>query len=336
MSRLLVTGATGMLGSYVAREALRAGWQVRALVRDPGAAAWLERNGVELAAGDLLSAAALRRAVRSCDAVVHAGALVGSGAGHRSFQHANVIGTENVLEAAVWAGARLVHVSSTAVLGQARYRFVPADEDVPLPVLPAWDAYGRSKQAAERLVLSEARSGRLWAAVVRPPVMYGRRDRQFVPRVAPVLRAGLAPLPGGGRTTLPLVHARSVAQGAMAALGCEGARGRVYHLTDDRPVTVATLWAGAARGLDRPLRSLSVPRPVAAAGFALLAALLTLGGRRDLARHAGGTYRMLTRDNPFTAQRARRELGWMPEVDPEEALSDAFRWWARRERKEAS
>ena len=71
------------------------------------------------------------------------------------------------------------------------------DESTPLPELPAADAYGRSKQEAERLVLAAHAAGRVWASVVRPPLMYGKRDRQFVPRLGPVLERGFFPLVAG-------------------------------------------------------------------------------------------------------------------------------------------
>ena len=330
MKRVLVTGATGMLGSYVALQARDAGMRVRALVRDPSSGSWLAERSVELATGNLGSAASLRKAVEGCDAVVHAAAEIGSGGEGARYVEGNVVGTQNVVDAATWAGARMVHVSSTAVFGAARYRTELTDEDVPLPRLPERDAYGRSKQAAEGVVLGAVERDGLWATVVRPPVMYGRRDRQFVPRVAPILTRGFAPLPAGGHTTLPLVHAGSVARAVLTALAHDGALGRVYHLTEDAPVTVATLWQAAARGLDVRLRRISVPRVVFGVGIAGLAVALGCGGRLDLAHHARGTYRMLTRDNPFSAARARAELAWRPDLDPAESLADAFRWWKGR------
>jgi nucleoside-diphosphate-sugar epimerase len=331
MSRVLVTGATGMLGSHVVREALARGWSVRALVRDPSAARWLEEEGADLARGDLLSPASLRRGIEGCDAVVHTAATIGTGGEARAYHVGNVVGTGHVVDATAWAGARLVHVSSTAVVGGARYHGA-TDESAPLPELPAWDHYGRSKQAADRLVLSAHAEGRLWAAVVRPPVMYGRRDRQLAPRLAPVLRWGLVPLAGGGHTTLALVHAGSVAQGILNALEHEEAGGRVYFLTDDRPVTVRDLMDAAARGLGRPVRMLPLPRPLVALVLAGLALGLACTGRRDLAHHARGTYRMLTRDNPFSSERARQGLNWHPDVNPPDAIEDAFRWWAAQAR----
>lgn len=331
MSTMLVTGATGMLGSHVVTGALEEGWTVRALVRCPSAAAWLAARGVEFAVGDIRDAEAVRHAARGCGAVVHTAAAIGSGSNMDHFFRGNVVGIEHVLVAAREASARLVHVSSTAVVGSARYKCAtPTTEDMPLPELPEWDAYGRTKQAAESRVLEASRRGDLWATVIRPPMMYGCRDRQFVPRVAPVVERGYAPVIAGGATTLPLVHGSSVAAGILASLRHDGAAGRVYHLTEDRPVTGRMLVEAAVRGLGGTARAFEVSRPVAYAGFLALAGALALAGRADVARHARGSYLTLTRGNPFSAERARRELGWHPEIDPAQALEEAFGWWSAR------
>lgn len=333
--RALVTGATGMLGSYVVEGLLRRGWSVRALVRDPKGARWLTESGVELRLGSLEDRISLGAAAERCDAVFHAAAAIGAGGSWEAFREANVGGTANVVAAAAAAGARLVHVSSTAVYGQDRYRDVPTDEDAPLPKLPAHDVYGRSKQEAEAVVFSAQRAGRIWATAVRPPVMYGRRDRQFVPRVGPVFLRGVFPLIAGGRSTMTMVHAGNVAEGAILALEHDGADGRRYLLTDDHPLSVADLVRYAGKGLERRIRAIPLPLTVGRLGFTGLALALHAIGRSDLARHAAGTLAMLTRDNPFTTARARGELGWTPSVRPAEGLVEAFRWWRDRRRSRA-
>lgn len=330
--KALVTGATGMLGSYIVAQLLERGWHVRALVRSADGRGWLEERGAYLAVGDLGDADSLRRAADGCDLVFHAAAVIGSGGDWESFYRGNVEGTANVVEAARAAGARLVHVSSTAVYGRARYREEPTDEDVPLPELPEHDVYGRSKQDAERLVLEAHAGGRVWATVVRPPVMYGCRDRQFAPRVGTVLARGFFPRIGGGRTTLTLVHARSVAEGAVLAGTTDVAGGRAYLLANDRPVTVLDLVRGAEQGIGRSIWAPSLPVAVGRAGFGALRVVLGAVGRGDLAKHAHGTLEMLTRDNPFTSNRARTELGWEPEVRHVADLAEAFGWWWSKRR----
>ena len=329
MKRALVTGATGMLGFYLVEHLLAGGWSVRALCRRPERAGHLAALGVELVSGDLSDAESVRKAARGCRAVLHAAAVIGTGGRAEDYRIGNVVGTSHVIDAASQAGARLVHVSSTAVFGQARYRDEPTAEEATLPVLPDHDVYGRTKQAAERRVLEAHRAGRVWATVVRPPVMYGVRDRQFLPRIGPVMQKGFFPLVGGGRTTLTIVHADSVADGAVRALEHDVSGGRVYHLTNDFDMTVRDLVTGAAEGLERRIRAPVVPAAVARGAFGALGLALRGVGRGDLAPHARGTFRMLSRDNPFTSARAREELGWCPQVRPDQGLPEAFRWWNR-------
>jgi len=325
--RALVTGATGMLGSYIVQCLATAGCGVRALVRDASRAAWLEPLGADLVAGDVRDPGALREASAGCDVVFHAAAVVGPDTAWAPFRDANVTGTQHVIDACAATGARLLHVSSTAVYGARRYEMAPVDESTPLPALPAYDAYGRSKQEAERLVFAAHEQGRVRCSIVRPPPMYGERDRHFVPRVGAVLSRGVFPLIGGGTTTLPLVHARNVAEGAVLAATALGALGRAYNLTADYPITAADLVQLASRGLGRRVFAPRIPRAAGRAMFRVLEVALLAAGRRGVSRRSGGTFDMLTKDNPFREDRARRELGWQPPVTPQVGIPAAFRWW---------
>lgn len=321
-----------MLGSYVVQCLTSAGCGVCAVVRDGMRAAWLRPLGAELVQGDIANAHLLRDATAGCDAVFHAAAAIGPEAQWETFRAANVDGTRHVIDACAAHGARLLYVSSTAVYGDSRYARAPLDETAALPDLPQHDAYGRSKQEAERLVMRAHADGVVRAAIVRPPPMYGERDRQFVPRIAAVLTRGIFPLIGGGTTTLPLVHARNVAEGAILAVTNPRADGRTYNLTCDYRLTVAELVRFAARGLERRVFAPSIPVAAGRVLFRALELALVALGRRDVSRHTGGTLDMLTKDNPFAEQRARRELNWQPTVTPDAGVADAFRWWKTHHR----
>ena len=132
----LVTGATGLLGSYLVERLLEDGWGVRALVRRPEQARWLEEAGAKLFAGDITDRPSITSAASGCSLVFHAAASVGVGNDWETFRLGNVEGTENVLHASAASGARFVFVSTTGVFGRARYREIPTDESVPLPKLP--------------------------------------------------------------------------------------------------------------------------------------------------------------------------------------------------------
>jgi nucleoside-diphosphate-sugar epimerase len=331
--RALVTGATGQVGAYLVERLAADGWHVRVLVRAPARAAWLEPLGATLIGGDIMDRTRLAAAADGCDAIFHAAALVSSDGGWPLFDAANVEGTRNAIAAAESSKARLVHISSVAVYGgAARYRDTPTDEDTPLAPLAEGAHYARSKREADSLVLNAHAAGHIWGCAVRPDVIYGRYDRQFVPRAARIMQRGYFPVFGGGGAVMAIVHAASVADGAVRAPGPEGAGGRAYNLANDFDVTAAEFVRLAAIGLGRHLARIPVPLALARAGFRTAAAGLRMANRPTLAHDLLSALDFLSRDNPFSSERARKELGWAPPVRPEVGVPEAFRWWKERRR----
>jgi UDP-glucose 4-epimerase len=283
---------------------------------------------VDVALGNVLDQDAFARAATGCDVVFHTAAVVTSGEGWEAFRRPNVDGTRNAIAAASRAGARLLHLSSVAVYAH-RYEH-PSEkvhEDMGHEALPEKAYYARSKRESEDMVFEAHARGDVWATAVRPCVIYGPRDRQCVPRAARALRFGIVPVIGGGRTTLPIVCAANVAQGALLAAAHDGAGGRAYNLSNDFDVTLRDFYRFGSEGLGRRVRIVSVPKALATVAFR---AFLELG--RLLHWGASGfvqndTFDMIARDNPYTSARARAELGWTPRVPPERGLVDAFRWW---------
>jgi len=183
VSVLAITGATGFVGSAVMEAALAAGHQVRALARR----AQPERAGVEWVPGNLADRAALAALAQGADAVIHVAGLTNT-PDSAEFETANVTGTANVIAAGKGAGTRrLVFVSSLASR------------------MPALSAYGASKARAETLV--EA-SGSDWT-IVRPPAVYGPRDREILDLFR-AAKWGVVPLPPGGATSI--IHADDLAR----------------------------------------------------------------------------------------------------------------------------
>jgi nucleoside-diphosphate-sugar epimerase len=326
MATALVTGATGLVGSHIVDRLVADGWTVRAFVRRPSAA--LADAGIELALGDILDEDSFRRAARGCDTIFHTAAAVTTSGGWEAYRRPNVEGTRNAISAAEASGARLLQLSSVAVYSN-RYADPTrkVDEEIALGPLPERAYYARSKRESEALVLEAHARGRIWATAVRPDVIYGARDRQFVPRIARILEHGFAPVIGGGHSTLAVVHAANVADGAVLAATNDAAGGRAYNLANDFDVTVREFYRLAGQGLGRRVRLVPVPYGAARAIFAALvgAAKLVTGERVSMLNT--DSIAMVTRDNPFTSARARRELGWAPRMRPEHGVPDAFRWW---------
>ena len=321
-----------MVGRHIAERLLGDGWNVRAMVRRPDAADSRELAdlGVAVVRGDVLDQPSFVAAAAGCDVLFHAAAEIIT-RGWDAYRTVNVDGTRNAISAAAAAGARLLQVSSVAVYGSAS-RYLgeregrKTSEDLPLLPLHERAYYARSKRESEALVMAAHASGRIWATAVRPDVIYGCYDRQFVPRLARLLRFGVVPLLGGGRSTLAVVHATAVADGAVRAAVHDGAGGRAYNLANDFDVTVREFFAFGAQGLGVRVHFLPVPLPVARGGLGTakrLVRILSLGRGR-----LGGSTAIdfLSRDNPFTSERARVELGWTPGIRPEVGVTEAFAW----------
>ena len=330
MPTALVTGATGLVGMHLVPRLQRDGWQVRALVRDPARAGLLTRADVTLATGDVLDETSFVRATRGCDVLFHAAAVITPLGGWEAFRRPNVDGTRNAITAAASASARLVHVSSVAVYGARRFAADGrrTDESVAPGRIPEDSYYARSKRESEDLVFEAQRAGRVWATAVRPSVLYGTFDRQFVPRLARLLRRGFAPVIAGGHNTLAVVHAANVADGLVRAAGFEEANGKAYNLANDYDVTVREFFERAAEGLEQRLRIVSVPMIAARAAFAVIKSLAPLFVGNQFKAQTASSFDFLARDNPFSSELARRELGWDPPVRPEVGIPEAFRWWA--------
>jgi nucleoside-diphosphate-sugar epimerase len=329
--RALVTGATGLVGSHIVERLARDGWTVRAMVRDPAAARWLEKLGAsELVHGDLRDATAVARAAAGCTAIFHTAAAISPKAGWEAFRSTNIDGTNAIVAAARTTGARLLHLSSVAVYGRARWGTERTHEDITLQPLPEHAYYARSKRESEELVLGAHARGEIWAAAVRPNWIYGERDRQFIPRALKLFDLPLVPLIEGGHSILSMVHAGNVTDAAVRAACTDRAGGRAYNTTNDFNVSVADFIRLGAEGLGRRVRTVNVPLWAAQGAMGLVKGAVRLAKGKEMSGHANGIVPALSRDNPFTSERARRELAWDPPFHPEQAIPAAFRWQRER------
>jgi nucleoside-diphosphate-sugar epimerase len=315
--KALVTGATGFVGSHVV-EALKArGDAVVALYRRPEARAALEALGAVAAPGSLEDEAALRAALAGVDVVYHVAGLVAGTP--EALTRVNETGTQRLLGCCRdLAVPRFVLVSSQAALGPS-VPGVRLTEDAPCrPVTP----YGRSKLAGELVVRAETRVA--WT-IVRPPAVYGPRDREFL-RLFQIVRRGLAPVFGWGTQELSLVHATDLADAIARAGRMERAAGQVYHAAHREIITAANLARVAGTAVGR--RPVVVPVP----GF--LAAPIVWAIDRA-ARRAGRTT-VVTTDKlaEFLAPawlldsgKAERELGWTATLDAAAGMRAAAVWY---------
>jgi len=321
--KVLNTGASGFLGSHVAEQLAQGGHRVVALVRRSSNTRFLSTlSGVELAHGAIEDADSVRRAMDGVDAVVHSAGLV-KARDEAEFFKINVDGTRNLLDAAkaVAPGLRrFVFVSSLAAVGPSLDgRPVPGHAR-PEPVT----GYGRSKLAAERLVVAEKDA--LPVVVLRPPMIYGPRDNESFAFFQSVSRRVL-PMLGDGTNTLSVIYASDAASACVRAIDAGVPSGRAYFI-DDGEVYV---WRDMLTHIETALGSRALLRKGMPFFLVRGAALAS----ETLGRMTGKAV-MLTRDklNELSAPHwvcdssdARQELGWQPKVKWAEGTRRSVAWY---------
>jgi dihydroflavonol-4-reductase len=322
-AQTLVTGATGFVGSAVARRLLLGGARVRALVRPGSPRFHLDGLDLEFVSGDLRDAQSLRAAMAGIRHVFHVAADYRLWARDRSeIFAANVDGTRNVMQEALRAGVeRVVYTSSVATLG-LRADGSPADESVPLSVEQGIGAYKRSKIAAERLVEAMVRDDRLPAVIVNPSTPIGPRDVKPTPTGRIIVEAACGRLPGFLDTGLNFVHVDDVAEGHLAALR-RGVIGERYILSGEN-VVLADMLAEVARLVGRRAPRFRIPRAVVIPVAYLAEANAWLTGREPFTTLDG--LRLAEHHMFFTAAKAERELGFSAR-SYRQALADAIDWF---------
>lgn len=256
--KVLLTGANGFVGSHVLDALMAAGHEAAITLRRTSDTRFIDRHlgALQVHYAPLGEPEALRRAVAGAEVVIHCAGKT-KAVRARDYFAVNAEGTRHVVEACNAHGEtlrRLVHISSLAVSGPGT-PLRPAREDAPpAPV----SAYGRSKAQAEEHVRTACR---VPYTILRPAAVYGPRDTDFF-LLFKAVRGGLVPLVDGGRQPVSLAFAPDVAAGVLAAIGCDRARGRTYHLAHPVPWTQRALLGRMAEAMGVRPRHVPVPGPV--------------------------------------------------------------------------
>jgi nucleoside-diphosphate-sugar epimerase len=323
-ARILVTGATGLIGGGFARRLLTAGATVQALVRRPGSASDLRADGIDAVIGDMTDPPSLARAVEGCDAVAHFAGVLGDEAVPRArFAAVNVEGTASLLGAAVTAGARrFLYASSAWAYGFSAG--VATDEMS--PARPCGDPYCDTKLLAQNVVLDAARRRSIAAVVIQPSAVYGPGDDTWTATPLRLLRRHLLAVPGRGGMIQPL-YASDAIDGALAAL-TRGESGQTYILCGTQALTVREFF-GRYVAMGTRQRSLpSLPRAalLGVAGVAQTVGRIVPGAAIFTRTGVEGVCLPAT----YCGEKARQQLGFTPRVSIDEGMA-AVRVWAEAE-----
>lgn len=330
---ILITGGNGLLGRHLVDSLLDRGDSVRVLALPCEKTDRLQERGVTVFRGDVTRPHTLTEPMSGADAVVHLAGMMGLWRPLEDYEAVNVGGTENVCRAVLAEGiARLVHVSSWTVYGIALPE--PAREEFDLDPFP--DPYALTKAAGDLAVQRMIAEADLPAVIIRPGTFFGPGDQLHFGRMADRLAAGRGLIIGKGDNALPFVYVTDVVQGLLRALDCQGHVGEAYNITNDEPLTQAQMLQAIAEEIGGSPPRLHVPYgPLyAAASAAEYAAKLTRSQRKPVLTRLG--VKLFGTDNRHAIDKARRELGYSPQVSLREGVRLAADWYRAGSQKTAA
>jgi 2-alkyl-3-oxoalkanoate reductase len=324
---VLVTGATGFLGRYIAEQLHARGDEVRVFCRRPDAS--LSQLGAEVLLGDVTDRESVIASCCGVDAVIHTAAVAGIWGPWDLYYSTNVLGTRYVLEACrKYSIRRLVYTGSPSVtFDGSPQRGI--DESAPYP--KRWLAYyPQTKATAEQEVLAANQPGLLHTCSLRPHLIWGPRDRQIIPRLLDRARRGKLKRIGDGANLVDITYVENAAAAHLLALDRladpEPAGGRAYFLSQGEPVPC---WPW----IDEVMTLAGLPPvkkrvPLRAAWYvgALLESVWKLLGRRDEPIMTRFLAAQMATDHYFDLSAARRDLGYEPAISTAEGMRRMGAW----------
>jgi len=321
----MVTGATGLVGSHLVERLIERRDEVHALIRNRAKARPIDKLGAILVEGDLTKPESLRSAMRDFDVLYHCAAQVSlPHQGNRDhILNINVQGTRDIVRAAIDAGVkRFVLVSSVAVYGGSSDMAITEDHSYDIE-----GYYSESKVRAEEAMLGEVSESSMEWVILRPCVIYGPRDLNFLPEFAELYGGKFFPLVNGGNALMDLVYVTDVCEALILAGTCENAHLGIYNVTDGEQHSVKQIVETMQRIWSRPSKTFNVPYPVAHAFAAVSSTLSRIikPSEDPLVSPAGVKH--LTKPHNYSIEKIQRELGYRPQVTLEEGLRLTIEWY---------
>lgn len=320
--RTLVTGAPGFVGRTLVEKLVAGHHHVRGFARATSRVEPLRRLGVELCYGDLRDLESLARAVQGVDVVFHAAARVGVWGRPAEYYDANVLGTRHVLEAMRRAGvARLIHISSVSVYGRNTGLISETRE-----LQRIGDPHGDTKIDAEVMVREGALRHGFAVTVLRPALVYGPYDYNYIPRTARNILKGRMRIVGSGRNIAPIIYGEDLADLALRAAESDAAVGQTFNAAGCEPVTWQEFLSSLASLLGTRLPGLRIPYPLLYVAASFLEVCWKAAGAREAPPATRFGTRMLGSDWRYDISKATTLLGFQPRILHREGLARTLDW----------
>ena len=321
--RVLITGATGLVGSHVAEMAAGCGWTTRVLVRPTADRSFLETLGVEIVEGDLTNPESLRRATDGATVIIHCAAKVGDWGPTEPYREINVNGLRRLIDAARAAGClkRFVHISSLGVY-PARDHY-GSDESLQ-PNTEGIDGYTLTKVEAEQ-VIDEQKN--FPAVTLRPGFIYGPRDRTVLPRIFERLRDGKFAFLGSKQKLMNNTYVGNLCEAVSLAIERDDVIGQKFNIRDGRAVNKEEFIGTIAKLAGYKVPARVVPLPIARGLASVLEGLWKLLGKDTAPILSNARIKFLGLNLDYCIEKARHELGYDPQVDFAQGMETTVSWF---------
>lgn len=324
--KILVTGSNGFVGSRLVEDLARAGHEVTALARNANKTAHLAFDGVKTAIGDVTDIPSLEAAVKDQDVIIHCAGLTAA-KDREAFFRVNAMGTANLAEAAANHTPSLkkfILVSSLAAAGPALKNEPKSEVDEEHPV----SLYGESKLEGERVLKKYFST--FPVLIVRPPIVYGPRDRGVFEIIKSVNRR-MAPCISGSNETgekfFSVVHVGDLSKGIQLLMNASGtSSGDIFYFSEDRVYTYREILSSISTALKKRVLKFVLPMPVV---------VLTAGSLTLLGRATGKTFPLnwdkLNELKPdywiCSPKKAKQVLGFESEYDLSQGMHSTIQWY---------
>lgn len=319
--KILITGATGFIGSHLTEELVRRGHAVRCLIRPTSNLVWIQHLPIERAHGDFDDDVSLQKAVADVDIVFHAAGVTKARTKDEYFT-GNYTPTKNLLLAALKSDPtlkRFVHISSQAAIGPS-IDGKPVNEQTPFhPVT----TYGISKMEAEKECLRLM--DRLPITIVRPPAVYGPRDKDIF-EFFNAMNRGLQPMIGFTTKTVSLIHVFDLVAGIVLAAEQPKAVGETYFVSSERHYTWKEVGQLTARIMGKRVLRVKVPEigVYMVAGFSELFSMVS---RRPVLLNWEKARDIVQSAWTCSVEKAKRELGFRESLTLERGIQNTVQWY---------
>ncbi|MDI6767748.1 MAG: NAD-dependent epimerase/dehydratase family protein [Bacteroidota bacterium] len=321
--RVLITGATGFIGSHLTEQLHQGGHTLRCLIRKNSNLQWIKHLPIEYVEGDYFDPESLRQAVRDVDLIYHS-AGVTKAKTKAGYYEGNHLPTRNLLQAVLASNQnliRFVHISSGAAVGPSANNEA-VNESTPFHPITT---YGISKKMAEEECLNVM--DKIPTTIVRPPAVYGPRDKDVF-EFFNTMNKGLQPMIGFKDTYVSLIHIKDLIDGIILAGEHPKAIGQTYFISSERYYKWKELGEITARILNKRVFRLRIPKTMIytiatvaefLSSFSPKPALINLEKAKDMVQDAW----------IFSIEKAKKELGFKESLSIEEGIKETVQWYRK-------